>query len=212
MKIGCSLPPVVQYLRILLNSTGEEGAIRNTFLLPLLPVSLPRLKMTIIEHKNELIINWTAPEALNLIYWTFNINYTECNQVKTKHVKNTLSSKIIRVSDCRYLLSIRAESDRGNSQWSMPEHIAALSDFNPSVYFVVIPIALSALMVVALVCCSKYQDIIFPKVPEPKNLLVNNGNKVCNLLTPAEEEQSCDVIIIQDSNTAYGTCDVLEDS
>ncbi|XP_034413096.1 interleukin-13 receptor subunit alpha-1 isoform X5 [Cyclopterus lumpus] len=79
-------------------------------------------------------------------------------------------------------------------------------DSDPSAWLyaaIIIPVMFAGLAALVLVCCRKNKEYMFPKVPEPRDLLSNisdNNNKSADhtLCVPAEEDDNCRISLVVD--------------
>ncbi|KAA8582426.1 hypothetical protein FQN60_006483 [Etheostoma spectabile] len=83
-------------------------------------------------------------------------------------------------------------------------HAAAETDPNAWLYAAaIVPLMFAGLAVLGFVCFRKHKEHIFPKVPEPRDLVSdifdnNNKSTVCNLYIPAEEEDNCKITLVEE--------------
>ncbi|KAE8278915.1 hypothetical protein D5F01_LYC22497 [Larimichthys crocea] len=202
-RTGCNLTAHNYYkIHILINETRDNETYINIFSLDF-QVKPPALHWTVTNAGNEFIINWTAPDIRG---GKFIINYTECSENKKIDVTEGTSYNLSRVPHCGYNMKIKAESElhKWETPWSIPYEFDA--DTNPNVLLaaaIVIPLLIVILAALLLVCWRKNKNIIFPKVPKPRDLLSdisdnNNKTSVSNLYVPAEEEENCKITLVVD--------------
>ncbi|XP_034712741.1 uncharacterized protein LOC117934828 [Etheostoma cragini] len=202
-KTACDLEASIsQSIEILINGTHNNSFARNTFKKN--PnVRPPALKWTVNKSGNKFLINWTPPDIQ--VKWTYIVNYTECVETKTKSVGNGETSIVLDlVPHCPYSFAIKATCTRGGTPWSDVKNFAAETDPNAWRYAAaIVPLMFAGLAVLAFVCFRKHKEHIFPKVPEPRDLVSdifdnNNKSTVCNLYIPAEEEDNCKVTLVEE--------------
>ncbi|XP_060887067.1 granulocyte-macrophage colony-stimulating factor receptor subunit alpha-like [Labrus mixtus] len=210
IRTGCDLQAKpTQTLFMLLNGTLDNEPVRNTFKKRLLNfVRPPALNWTVIKAENDFIINWIPPDVFPLNS-EFYIQYTECGKLKPQRSANGVTSlKLPRLSHCQYGISIQAKTDENETPWTEEKYFSADTDPNAILYAVVIiPLMCAGLAVLAVVCCRKNKEALFPKIPEPRDLISeifsNNNNKsvIHKLYIPAEEEENCKITLVMDPQT-----------
>lgn len=205
MKTGCYLPVTSQHsIDILFNATLNSRTVRNVFYRDLIKfVRPPPLNWRVEKRGDEFNISWDAPKVLELDQWTFIINYTTCNIPKMISIRGVTSLQLSRASHCKYSMAIKAESgDNGETPWSDRKYFDAGS-YVLVCLAVIIPLVIAILTVLAVMCYQKNKANIFPKVPEPRDLLsdiCDNNNKItlCNFKVPPVEEDSCKIALVID--------------
>ncbi|XP_065806695.1 uncharacterized protein [Labrus bergylta] len=207
IRSGCGLQAKpTQTLFILLNGTLDNKPVRNTFKKSLL-VRPPALNWTVVEAENYFIINWIPPDVFSLDSWEFCIRYTEGDKLKNITTKKVTSYKLPRQSRYQYWISIQAKKDENKTPWTKEKYFSAATDPSAILYpVVIIPLMCAGLAVLTVVCCRKNKKALFPKVPEPRDLLSeisNNNNKsvIHKLYIPAEEEENCKITLVMDPQT-----------
>lgn len=163
----------------------------------------PPLNWTVVEVGDAFNISWIPPDVLGLDLWKFRINYTECGENKSVLIPHRTSHQLPRVAHCQYHMAIKAVYKEHGTEWSDKKYFGA--DPNAVVYvvFILIPLMFAGLAVLAFVCCRRNKESIFPKVPEPRDLLSDisdNNNKITvrNLYVPAKEEEDCKITLVID--------------
>ncbi|XP_070786347.1 uncharacterized protein [Enoplosus armatus] len=209
VRTGCDLQAnFTQAIHVLFNGTLNNTLVRNTFKKWVKDdVRPPPLNWTVTKTGEKFIITWIPPDFVDLSHWTFVIDYTECKTPKVKTVEDETSLHLDLVPHCQYCMAIRAKETRGKGETRESNTTCFDADTDPNalVYVaVIIPLMFAGLAALAFVCCRKNKENIFPKVPEPRDLLSdisNNNNKITvrNLYVPAEEEDSCKITLVMDS-------------
>ncbi|XP_029310276.1 interleukin-13 receptor subunit alpha-1 [Cottoperca gobio] len=205
IRMDCDLEADVrQLIHILFNGTVNNTRTRNTFeKKPSQDVRPPALKWNVIKKGDRFNISWTPPNIR--VPWTYNITYIECNETKYKEAEDGKTSTVLDlVPQCPYRINIRAENKYGNSPWS--NEMSFDADTDPEVWLyaaIVIPLMFAGLAVLTFMCCKKNKKYIFPKVPEPLDLLSdisdnNNKSFVHNMYVPAEEEENFKITLVTD--------------
>ncbi|XP_030578486.1 uncharacterized protein LOC115775118 [Archocentrus centrarchus] len=207
MKTGCFLPVTSKHsINILFNATLNNKTVRNTFCRDLIKfVRPPPLTWRVEKIGDGFNISWDAPEVLDLDQWTFIINYTRCNEDKIIIKRAVTSLQLSRASHCKYSMAIKAESgENGETPWSDKKYFDADAGSYVLVCLaVIIPLVIATLTVLTVMCYQKNKANIFPKVPEPRDLLSDiceNNNKItlCNFKVPPMEEDSCKIALVID--------------
>ncbi|MED6260687.1 hypothetical protein ATANTOWER_026279 [Ataeniobius toweri] len=205
VKTGCNLQATQKtFIEMLFNATLNNTLVRNTFRHERFRVKPPPPTWTVIKSKDKLNISWIPPDMLRLDLWTFLIKYTACDSKKEINISEVTLYMLERVSRCRYCISIEAKSKHGNSPPSDQKCFDADRDLSSLVYAVV-PGLMVIVALVILVCCRRNKDIIFPKVPEPRDFLTditNNKSSFCKLYNPAEEEKNCKLTLLTDTQAS----------
>ncbi|XP_054592388.1 interleukin-13 receptor subunit alpha-1 isoform X2 [Nothobranchius furzeri] len=212
VRTGCTLQASLSHaIHIVLHSTINSTLIRNTFTKrTIYNVRPPPLVWNVTESKHTLAISWSPPDMLDLSEWDFVINYTFCDEYQSIKYKDVLSALINRVPECRYCISINAESNKG--QTPARETCVEANEDSLLVYAATtVPLLFAFLTVVAFVCCWKNQDKIFPKVLSPHDLLSDicenkDESSLCKLYVPAEEEANCTITLVADTRTNRTNC------
>ncbi|XP_071334129.1 interleukin-13 receptor subunit alpha-1 [Trachinotus anak] len=205
IRTGCDLHiQDVDAIRILFNGTVNNTLFRNTFRKELADnVRPPPLEWTVVKAGDKFNISWTPPDLRN-VNWDFIINYTECNKESVKSIPGATSTHLNVIPHCQYRMVMKAKSNNGETPWSDEKYFDAEVDPNAMVYAaIIIPLMFAGLAVLMIVCCRKNKEHIFPKVPQPRDLLSdisdnNNKSTVCDLYIPAEEEENCKIILVKD--------------
>ncbi|KAF1380417.1 hypothetical protein PFLUV_G00163520 [Perca fluviatilis] len=159
----------------------------------------PALNWTVTKTGDQFLISWTPPDIPAT--WTYVINYTECNESKTKEVEKNETSLAL-VPHCPYSIKIKATCSGGWTPWSDVKYFDVGT--SPWVYAgIVVPLVFAGLAVLVFVCFRKNKERIFPKVPQPRDLISdiydnNNKSTVCNLYIPAKEEDNCKITLVEE--------------
>ncbi|XP_076580649.1 interleukin-13 receptor subunit alpha-1 isoform X1 [Chaetodon auriga] len=202
VRTGCDLQASITHdISIVFNGTRNNKLVRNTFKKELKGKPLA-LNWKVTKTADKFLIKWSPPDIADLSEWKFFINYTECNEMKVKTAERVASTELVLVPRCQYRMKIKAEliTTKESGQWSDEEYFDA--DPNVMVYVaVIIPLIFAGLAALTLVCCRMNKDTIFPKVPEPRDLLSsiadnNNKSTVRNLYIPVEEEDNCKITVV----------------
>ncbi|XP_045921697.1 uncharacterized protein LOC123981097 [Micropterus dolomieu] len=213
VRTGCDLQADIKHaIHLLFNGTQKNMTVRNTFRRVLLENVRPSaLEWNVTKNGSQLNISWIPPDIIDLSQWKFIINYTECDQIKVKTVDGDLSIQVKLVSHCRYRMAIKAQTTgaiQAETPWSDEKYFDADTDPNALVYAaaIIIPLMFAGLAVLTFMCCRKNKEKIFPKVPEPRDLISdisdnNNKSNVCNLYIPAVEEDNCKITLVIDPHS-----------
>ncbi|XP_041635392.1 interleukin-13 receptor subunit alpha-1-like isoform X3 [Cheilinus undulatus] len=212
IKTGCDLKATTtQTMNILLNGTVDNEPVRNTFS-SLLKKNEPRpLNWTVTKDNNEFVIHWSPPDINDGWTWTYKIKYTKCNEENERRQTGGMSLRLDIVPQCPYRMQIKATLDYSlngiETPWSEFKDFDAETDPNAMLYAVIIiPLIVAGLVLFIFMCCRKNKDKIFPKIPEPRDLLSdisdnNNKSTLHNLYIPAEEEDTCRITLVMDPHT-----------
>ncbi|XP_051924105.1 uncharacterized protein LOC127602196 isoform X2 [Hippocampus zosterae] len=203
VRTGCHLQSkTYESIHILFNATLKKGLVRNTFEKKPVQVTPPPLKWNVSKVAGKFNLSWDPPDVLGLAWWTFIINYTECGKEKIQMVEGETWKLMSRVSHCPYRMTLKAQSDRGDSEWSEVKYFDKES--NASLYAaIIIPLLCAILVTLTCVCCRRNQERIFNKVPEPRDLLsdIRNNTKnerIFNPYFPEKEEEVCQISVVKD--------------
>ncbi|XP_073331448.1 interleukin-13 receptor subunit alpha-2-like [Pagrus major] len=202
-RTGCDLQADINHdIQILFNGTLNNRTVRNTYtrMLKCYAKPLP-LKWTVIKAGDKFNISWIPPDFGELSHWKFTIKHTACSKT-TFFDRIDTSTELNVVPHCEQCLAIKVERKvtGGESEWSDEQCFD--SEPNALVYAaIIIPLMFAVLAVLTFACCKKNKDIIFPKVPEPRDFLSDisdNNNKITvrNLCIPAEED--CKITLVID--------------
>ncbi|KAM9718222.1 uncharacterized protein ACNS7B_021612 isoform 2-T2 [Menidia menidia] len=120
VKTGCDLQTTTnEAIHILFNGTLNNTAVWNTFRFETKDnVKPPALKWSATKDGNRLNINWTPPDVLSIDFWSFEINYTECDTMKSFEKRDVTSHLVIHAHQCPYCITMRAVSEKGSTPWS----------------------------------------------------------------------------------------------
>lgn len=176
----------------------ETKTGRNTFK-PKIVTPLP--KMNITEDKGELSLTWEHPgSAVGKCGLSYSLYVTECNNVKTLHTKE-LHLNIPYNKNCQYKFRYRLQTDEYCIFLSsdLSEVITHGENRSPdemlTVIAIVIPIILSACVILSCYCFQRNREIFCPRIPDPSTIfkeMMMTGNKDSkpisgNLYTPVPE-------------------------
>lgn len=206
LRIVCNLPVSIQHsIRVLFNTTLNNKTVRNTFHKRLIRfVRPPPLNWKVKKSGNQFNITWYPPEVIAQDEWEYIINYTECGQLKSPIIqKEKTSYQLQRVPQCNYSMAIKAKyGEKGETPWTDQQYFEADSGFSPLVFLAItIPLVVATLTVLTVMCYQKNKDTIFPKVPQPRDLLSdicdnNNKTALCNFHAMAVEEDNCKIALV----------------
>ncbi|XP_059211048.1 interleukin-13 receptor subunit alpha-1 isoform X2 [Centropristis striata] len=206
IRTGCHLDVSFQdNIFIIFNGTLNNTPAWNTFSRRLNDdVRPPPLIWTVTKSDGKLNISWT-PLNIHGLHWKYIINYHECDELKTKTTDGPVTSAVVDVvPHCPYRICVKAKSDGGETPCDKEKLFDADADPAAWVYAaIIIPLLFACLAVLIIVCCRKNKEVIFPKIPEPRNLLSDisdNNNKITvrNLYIPAEEEENCKITLVHE--------------
>ncbi|XP_034413093.1 interleukin-13 receptor subunit alpha-1 isoform X2 [Cyclopterus lumpus] len=202
VRTGCDLEANInQSIHIWFNGTVNNTVATNTFKKDTSnDVRLPALNWTVTKTQDKFHISWTPPEIERR--WKFEIIYTECSETKSITVDGGTSTELERVPHCPYRMAMKAFIKEGKTPFSDEVYF----DSDPSAWLyaaIIIPVMFAGLAALVLVCCRKNKEYMFPKVPEPRDLLSNisdNNNKSADhtLCVPAEEDDNCRISLVVD--------------
>uniref|UniRef100_A0AAX7TVS6 Fibronectin type-III domain-containing protein n=1 Tax=Astatotilapia calliptera TaxID=8154 RepID=A0AAX7TVS6_ASTCA len=206
LRTGCYLPVSTQHIiSVLFNTTLNNKTVRNTFLKRLIRfVRPPPLNWKVEKSGNQFNITWYPPEVIAQDEWEYIINYTKCGQLKSPIIlKEKTSHELDRVPHCSYSMAIKAKyGEKGETPWTDQQYFEADSGFSPLVFLAItVPLVVATLTVLTVMCYQKNKDTIFPKVPEPRDLLSdicdnNNKTALCNFQAMAVEEDNCKIALV----------------
>ncbi|XP_026149425.1 interleukin-13 receptor subunit alpha-1 [Mastacembelus armatus] len=206
MRTGCNLQvKYAEEIFISFNATLKNSSVKNTFKKHFLKVRPPPLNWTVTKSGDKFNITWIPPDVTN--EWMFKIKYTECGKETQKTINKETSLQLDLVPHCPYRMAIMAEHHNGATPWSDEKMFDAETDPNVLVYLaIIIPLTFSVLAVLMFVCCRNNKENIFPKVPQPRDLLSdisnnnnNTKNTAYNLYIPVEEEENCKITLVTDT-------------
>ncbi|XP_068612007.1 uncharacterized protein [Brachionichthys hirsutus] len=204
VRTGCDLQAkVTQDVHIVFNGTVNNEPVKNTFKRELQSnVRPPALEWEVQKTGTKFLISWTPPDISNPPNWKFMIKYTECGKTLPELVLEGKEAELPVVSHCPYHMSIRAVARGAATPWSQEKYFNADSDPNALLYAaILIPLIAATLGALTFICLMKHKNIIFPKVPQPRDLLgdSDNNNKAAlpSLYNQAEEEH-CEITLVVD--------------
>lgn len=176
----------------------ETETGRNT-LKPKFVTPLP--KMNITEDKDKLSLTWEHPgPAVGKCGLNYSVCVTECNNVKTLHTKERRLN-ISYNKNCQYKFQYSVQTDEYCISVSsdLSEVITHGENRSPdemlTVIAIVIPIILSACVILSCYCFQRNREIFCPRIPDPSTIfkeMMMTGNKDSkpipgNLYTPVPE-------------------------
>ncbi|XP_031707278.1 interleukin-13 receptor subunit alpha-1 [Anarrhichthys ocellatus] len=205
VRIGCELEANVHHsIDILFNGTLNDTFARNTYKIMSIKVQPPPLNWTVNKTTDHFVIEWTPPDIP--LTWTYIIYYTECGQPKITPDITENPYNLSLNPGCQYRMTIKASTTRGETLESDEKYFDRDTDPNAWLYAaILIPLMLAGLAALMFVCCRKNKEYIFPKVPEPRDLLSyisnnnNNESTVHKLYVPPEEEDNCKITLVVDA-------------
>ncbi|KAL7375456.1 hypothetical protein ABVT39_017851 [Epinephelus coioides] len=211
VKTGCYLDAGIHNdIDISIKGTLNNMLARNTFKINLIcNVRHPALNWTVTKTGNKFNMRWSPP-VIHGLNWMFELNYTKCNEAQIREIKEGETSFELHADPkCPYSMAIRAVSKTSSDNrkmipWSEVKHFDADTVPNGWLYAaIIIPVMFGVLAVLMFVCFKKNKENIFPKVPEPRDLLTdisdnNNKYNVRNLYIQAEEEETCKITLLVD--------------
>ncbi|XP_068569691.1 interleukin-13 receptor subunit alpha-1 isoform X2 [Cebidichthys violaceus] len=205
VRTGCDLEMNVHHsIYVLFNGTLNNTFARNTFNRWPIKVRPPPLNWTVTKTTDRFLIEWTPPDIP--LSWTYIIKYTECGKPKIKTDIKGNSYELNLRPECQYYMTIKGSTNEGGTPESDEKYFDADTGPNAWLYAaIIIPLMLAGLTALMIVCCRKNKEYIFPKVPEPRNLLSdisnNNNNKstVHSLYVLPEEEDNCKITLVVDA-------------
>ncbi|KAI9538203.1 hypothetical protein NQZ68_017936 [Dissostichus eleginoides] len=203
VRTGCDLEANVKDSIVLsFNGTLNKQTVRNTFKKALKEnVRPPALQWNVTKSGGKFKICWTPPSIQFL--WKYSIRYKECNETKPLDVF-TETAEFPFVRNCPYRITIQAFGEGAKTPLSDEKYFAAESDLNAWVYLaIILPLMVAVLAVLTIVYCRKNKEILFPKVPQPRDLISdisNNNNKSMDdkLYIPAEKEDNFNITLVTD--------------
>ncbi|XP_041841395.1 interleukin-13 receptor subunit alpha-1 [Melanotaenia boesemani] len=212
VQTSCNLQANTSFnILIMFNGTVNNTSVRNTFERKTIKnVKPPPLTWSVTKSGTKLNISWVAPDVLRSSSWKYRIDYTECNKMKDLTVVESTSYQINLVPHCRYCMSVVAQSSAGST--APGKQICIDEQGSNLVYIAVfIPLVFASMVLFAFVCYKKNKDSVFPKVPQPRDLLSdlsNNNNESPHFYVycPIEDEVSCEVTLVADFQTSKPDC------
>ncbi|KAL3046642.1 hypothetical protein OYC64_004599 [Pagothenia borchgrevinki] len=204
VRTGCDLEANAKDSIVLsFNGTLNKQTVRNTFKKALIRnVRPPALQWNVTKRGGQFQIHWTPPSIE--ITWKYVITYKECNEKKTLGVDG-VTTEFTFVPKCSYRITIQACGRLdAKTLLSDEKYFAAESDLNAWVYVaIILPLMVAVLAVLTIVYCRKNKEILFPKVPQPRDLISdisdnNNTSMGGKLYIPAEKEDSFNITLVTD--------------
>lgn len=194
--------PVRNEIDVLFNGTVDDKPVRNTFEKSLYVKPLVT-KWSVTKTDRKFNISWVCPDIPKPFEREFVVIYTECAEPKMSPIIKRLHFEIDRLPNCRYCFAIETRVSRKEAR---TEDKCFDADAVPDVFVlvaVIVPLACAGLAVLALVCCIRNKDYIFPPIPKPRDLLSDisdNNNKMefGNLYFPLEVEELFKITLVMD--------------
>ncbi|XP_077399657.1 uncharacterized protein LOC144034627 isoform X2 [Vanacampus margaritifer] len=213
VRTGCHLQSKAhESIHMLFNATLNDDLVRNTFKENLVLVTPHALKWNASKVAGKFNLSWSPPDVLRLPLWNFIINYTECDYEKVKRVQGKTWELMDRVPHCQYCMTLKANSDRGDTEWSDVKCFEADQDANVMLYAaIIIPLLCAVLAFLMCVCCRRNQEHIFNSGPKPRDLIsdiCNNNNNNMNekLYNVEKEEVECQIsVVTEKQQQTYAT-------
>ncbi|XP_077445054.1 interleukin-13 receptor subunit alpha-1 isoform X2 [Stigmatopora argus] len=210
VRTGCRLRSRTrESVTMLFNGTVNGSLVRNTFQIKVVGVRPRPLRWNVSQVVGGFNLSWTPPDVLRLKNWRFIINYTECDSTKGHMVQGTTWKFMTRVPRCPYRLTLKAQSDRGETDWSHVIYFGADEDPNALLYAAIVVSVLCAGLVLLLgFYWRRNKERFFKKVPEPRDLLsdiCNDKNKsgFHNLNFPKKEEGECQISVVMEQQLLF---------
>ncbi|TNM93502.1 hypothetical protein fugu_001678 [Takifugu bimaculatus] len=160
-------------------------------------VRLPALKWNVAKTDYTFNISWETPDIPT--DWTITINYTVCGDPKSISVSGSEHIEVPRVPHCPYRLAIQAISLKGKSLWSEYKYFEADPPLltYAAIFF---SLVFTGLATTLLICFRRKREAIFPKIPEPRDLLssIPDNNFKCTLdsLYSNSKEELCIISLV----------------
>ncbi|XP_030017573.1 interleukin-13 receptor subunit alpha-1-like [Sphaeramia orbicularis] len=177
---------------------------------------LPSPKMSISEDGSNLLLKIEESEVAPAHCWRYNVCYTECNTHKPCQESSENVIKVPYDNHCRYEFRYEVRSDRScvemRSDWS---DVVTYGDSNPdmmmTVVFIIVPVVLSACVILSCYCFRRHSHIICPTIPDPsaifKEMMMMNGNKdvkpITSMLYSPEEEEQCKITLVAEDSDLH---------
>ncbi|XP_035531467.1 interleukin-13 receptor subunit alpha-1-like [Morone saxatilis] len=191
----------------------ETEAVMSTFRAVLV---VPSLKPNVTEEGDYLKLTWARPEHGSDRCWTYKICYTYCNKHECLELNEKNTMKIPYVKNCFYEFRITARTEKrcvlmvsnGSEVVTYGTHVPP--DWTLTVVAIVIPIILSACIILSCYCFRRHMEIICPNIPDPSAIfkeMMMNGNKehkttANSLYIPVPEPiEPCRITLVTESST-----------
>ncbi|XP_075890124.1 uncharacterized protein LOC142893440 isoform X2 [Nelusetta ayraudi] len=194
--------PVANNIEVLFKGTVDGKPVRNTFDKSLFVKPLVT-KWSVTKTDRKFNISWVCPDIPKPHRREFVVIYTECAKPKPSGIIKSLHIEIDRLPNCRYCFAIETHVYPKEAR---TEEECFDADLDLDVFVlaaVIVPLACAGLAVLALVCCIRNKDYIFPPIPKPRDLLSDisdNNNKMQfgNLYFPLEVEELFKITLVMD--------------
>ncbi|XP_029382596.1 uncharacterized protein LOC115059129 [Echeneis naucrates] len=198
---GCFIDTDGSDICILLDSEIGQSTFRAF-------IGEPSPKLEIKKAKHCLNLTWTPPE-MGRNCWIYQFNYTKCGKPQPQQTAQTNFVSIPYDENCLYQFQSRVLTTKDclprQSDWSDVVNFGAdvPPDGTPTVIAIVIPIILSACVLLSCYFFRKHRKIFCPTIPDPSAIFkgIMNGNKdhkpiVPGLYAPVDElVHTCNVDI-----------------
>ncbi|XP_034021011.1 interleukin-13 receptor subunit alpha-1 [Thalassophryne amazonica] len=188
---GCSLRDAFLTDRVLLhlNGTLDQAEWSSTFKrIPRFHVKPHPPKLSVTREGPKLKLNWTQPENWNCksTCWIYRLCFTECGQLEGCQDVTDKEIMLNYVEHCRYdfKIGVMMSDTCGKGQSDFSEVVSYGADDRPDgslvVAVVIIPVILSACIIVSCFCFRRHRNDIWPDVPNPSELLkgMMNGKEL----------------------------------
>lgn len=162
------------------------------------PKGLILPNMTIKEEESKLVLTW-APLAVQIDCSIYNICYSGCGNDKICQDHNLLAGplKIPYDKSCQYKFRYRAQTTAPycseiSSDWS-EEMVHGFTDWTVTVVAIVIPVFVSACVILSCICFRRNKHILCPDVPDPSTIfkeMINGSKEIkpnVSMYTPVQE-------------------------
>ncbi|XP_049424165.1 interleukin-13 receptor subunit alpha-1-like isoform X1 [Epinephelus fuscoguttatus] len=209
---GCYLKFDAVHNDICMVVTTEAG--QSTFKPPRM-IHSP--KLNIKEENNCLNLSWTLPEIIKDTCWELEVCFKQCNMPKVCRTLKyeTQPMQVTYDKRCRYEFQSRAKTTTycGNISSDFGDVVfygtSEPPDETLTVVAIVVPIILSACIILSCYCFRRHSSIICPIIPDPSAIfkeMMMNGNKEVktaeeSLYTPMPEPvESCKITLITENS------------
>ncbi|XP_051284482.1 interleukin-13 receptor subunit alpha-1 [Dicentrarchus labrax] len=176
---------------------------------------VPSLKPKVTEEGDYLKLSWTRPVYGSSDCWKYNICYTYCNESICQDLKEENMMKVPYVKNCFYEFRFTASTTErcikviSNTSEVVTYGTHVPSDRTLTVVAIVLPIILSACIILSCYCFRRHREIICPNIPDPSAIfkeMMMNGNKelkttTSSLYSPVPEPiEPCRITLVTESS------------
>ncbi|XP_074518019.1 uncharacterized protein LOC141784179 [Halichoeres trimaculatus] len=151
-------------------------------------LEIPSPELSVREEGNELILSWKPPEIGRGCKWKYEVCHKRCSNerlCKSFYVENNDPIKMAYDKSCLYELQSRVSSDYCKTITSDFTDVVTYGtnkspDRAHTVAAIIIPILLSACVLLSCYCFRKHSAIICPNIPDPSGFIKDmmmTGNK-----------------------------------